>query len=65
METAQLKVAQKVFAERAEVRAIAKTARRDPDELPAGNQQPLNEGDEAGVEVAGFNANGTQGASLG
>jgi hypothetical protein len=61
----QLQLAQEVFAEWAEVRAVAKAARRNADELPAGNEQALNEGDEAGVEVAGFDANETQRVSLG
>ena len=58
MKSAQFQVVQKVFTERAEVRAIAKTSWRDPDDLPAGNQQPLNECDEARIEIAGFDADG-------
>ena len=56
---------QEVFAEWAEVRAVAEAPRRNADELTAGNEQSLNEGDEAGVEVAGFDADGTKRASLG
>ena len=65
VESAQLQMPQEVLAEGAEVRAVAKTPWRDADELPAGNQEPLNERNEAGVEVAGFDADGTEGAPLG
>ena len=65
VKSSQFQSAQKVFAEWAEVRAVAEAPRRDADELPAGNEQALNEGDEAGVEIAGFDADGTQRASLG
>ena len=65
MESAQLHLVQKIFAERAEVRAVAKAPWCYADKLPAGNQQPLNECDEAGVEVTGFNADGMKGTPFG
>lgn len=65
VEAAQLQMAQEVFAEWPEVRAVAKTPWCDADELPAGNEQALNEGDEACVEVAGFDADRTERAPLG
>ena len=65
MEAAKFDVAQEVFAERAEVGAIAEAPGRDADELPAGNEQPLDECNEARVEVARFDTDGTKCASLG
>jgi hypothetical protein len=41
-------------------RAIAKTPGRERVELAARNQQALNDGDEAGVEIAGFNSHCTE-----
>jgi len=64
VEAAQFQLAQEVFAERTEVRAIAKTPGRDADELPTGKKQSLNECDKTGVEVASLDADGTQGAAL-
>src|ERR1051326_5228417 len=55
MDAAKLHLTQEIFPELAEVRAIAKTARRDADELTARNEQALNQCDEAGVEVARLN----------
>ena len=65
MEPPQFHAFQQVFAERSEVGSIAETPWRDPDELPARSQQPLNKRDKAGIEVAGFDADRTQSASLG
>ena len=50
---AQFQLLQEVFPERAEIGAIAKAPGRDADELAAGNQQALDQSDEAGIEVAG------------
>lgn len=65
VEAAQFQLAEEVLAEGTEVGAIAEAPRRDSDELPAGKEQTLNQRDEAGVEVARFNADGTQGPTLG
>ena len=65
VESAQFQMLQEVFTKRAEVGAIAKTPRSDADKLPAGNQQALNECDEAGVKIAGFHPDGTKGVPFG
>ena len=65
MESAQFQMAQEIFAERTEVGAIAKTAWSNADELPTATEQALNKGDEAGVEVAGFDSDRSEGASFG
>ena len=60
MNAAKFQMTQKVLTERTEIRAIAKAPWRDADELAPGSEQALNESNEAGVEVAGFNPDGTE-----
>ena len=56
---------QKIFAERAEIRSVAKASRSDRHQLAAGSQQAVDEVDESRIEVAGFNAGRTQMEPLG
>src|SRR5258708_2618236 len=65
VDSAKLQVVQKVFAKRTEIRAIAKTPRCDSDQLPTGNQQPMNKRDEASVKIARLDPYGAKSTPFG
>jgi len=60
MQTVNLQVCEKIFAEGAEVGAIAKTPWGDAHELPAWCKQSLDEGNKTSINIARLNANMAQ-----
>ena len=64
MQPVNLQTGKKIFAKRTEIRAVAKAARGDANNLPSRNEQTLDESNESGVKIARFNSRLSQATSF-